>query len=89
LKTTAEHSKRGRAIDQAAHTLPEGWVIVLQIELGYAGILLEDPNGEHIETEDYTSHDSHLSEQIRDAIAHAIASNDEYEEPREDEEGFQ
>lgn len=61
--------KLGQAVENAAKNLPDGCTIRLEIENGYAGVVLNDPEGES--TTDFP-HDE-LSSEIDEAVSFAVS----------------
>lgn len=55
-------------VQEAAGTLPEGWVITLEVELDAGVVTLTDPDGiEHL----YPSNRENIEEDFEDAIHYA------------------
>lgn len=61
-----------------AEKLPYGWKMQLEMETGYAGVVLEDPDGDEIPLDDYASHDDDLVTQIEQAIMYGIDHDSDY-----------
>lgn len=58
----------GAAVEYAAATLPEGYIIVVQVEKGAAWVELQDPDGSVLE---FPGHDEFMSEDVKDAADYA------------------
>ena len=67
MQNRDEDLELGRAIDNAAGRLPDGWQIEIKIECGSATVMLEGPDG--------TSHTDFpresLADEINEAVEHA------------------
>lgn len=63
------------AIENAARDLPDGYEIRLEIQSGYGGLVVEDPDGEEHQVDPM---DRDLAEQINDIVAGLL--KDEHED---------
>ncbi len=68
----SEAEKILKAINAAAKKLPENWNLSIDIEQGYAGVSLVDPFGDVVDSNDFCGPDDTISEQLENAIAHAV-----------------
>jgi len=66
-----------KAINSAAEKLPENWMVSIDIENGFGGVSLSNLKGDDIDSNDFTSPDDNLAEQLENAIAYAIANDGE------------
>lgn len=71
MSEPAEHAEVGAALERAAMVLPEDWEITVGVEKGAGWVELYDPDGNYIE---FASNRETLSEQIGDAIDHAVTA---------------
>lgn len=58
--------------NEVCRDIPEGWLLMLQMENGAGYFTLDHPEGYRIDPEDYTSVDHDIMRQGRDALAYAI-----------------
>ena len=63
----------GPAIEVAAERLPEGWNLSVDVERGSAVVLIWDQEGEPVDHDEYEDQDGDIAQEIRNAVAHAIA----------------
>jgi len=67
VQTRLENAKLASAIDNACQSLPEDWIVRVELSKGSATVGLEI-DGEEIE---FASNHETLWQEIRDAVAHA------------------
>jgi len=65
-----ENEKLGKAIDEAARDLPEGYVIYIAVEKGAGGCRMQKPDGTEISCDAES-----LSEEIKDLVLMARYEN--------------
>lgn len=72
VRALTEAANLDRAANRACEILPDGWSLQIDIEKGYGGAVLFDPDGEIVDFP--CNHDDGLAGEVNDAVDFAVES---------------